>query len=524
MDVPTLIKKGVQFHAKRTAVVDKDKRYSFQEVDERSSRLANGLLKLGVKKGDKIVGILKNSSEYVEILFAKYKIGAVDVTLNPRMDTRNLLLQIDDCQATTVIVDESSHDKVLALLPQLTQVKNFITITDARDDGIPYESLIEESRPELPPITTDLNELCRIQYTTGSTGSPKGIMIPFKSDVIVMSNLLIDNIPFLSSDDVFMGVQPIYHAVRAFILPCWIKGAAQIITNNFAPEAVFDLVEKERVTIIKTVPVLVNRMVDHPDIKKRDLSSLTTIIYGAAPMPTDKLKKALDMLGPVFVQNYGQTEAPTTICCLDKRDHDVRGDRQKLGRLSSVGRPYTHVEIKIVDDEGNEVPQGELGEIIVKSEHAMIGYWNLPREVTEETLRNGWIYTGDIGKMDDEGYVFLVDRKKQMIISGGYNIYPNQVEQILYAHPAVQEAAVVGVPHLDWGEAVKAVVSLKPGHEATEGELIEFCKSRLPSFMKPQSVEFWESLPKNPEGKILRNEVRAKAGKPAATTAGNLSR
>jgi acyl-CoA synthetase (AMP-forming)/AMP-acid ligase II len=424
------------------------------------------------------------------------------------MDTRNLAMQINDCQASTIVVDQSSYEKISEIRPQLKGARNFITIAGSPQDMIAYEKLISDSAAEVPPIDLEGKDLCRIQYTTGSTGHPKGIMIPYRSDPIVLANLLIDNIPHLCPRDVFLGVQPIYHAVRAFILPCWIKGAAQVITHDFSPESVFDLIEKEGVTMIKTVPVLLNRLIDHPDIRKRDLRSIHTIIYGAAPMPTEKLKKAMEIFGPIFVQNYGQTEVPTTICCLNRDDHDIQDNPRKLERLSSAGRPYTHVEVKIVDDSGKEVPQGSLGEIIVRSEHAMIAYWNQPLHVTQETLRNGWIYTGDIGKMDEEGYVFLVDRKKDMIISGGYNVYPNQIEQILYKHPAVKEAAVVGVPHPEWGEAVAAVVAIKAGQRLTEPELIDFCKSHLPSFMKPQSISFWESLPKNPEGKILRKAIR----------------
>ena len=508
MDIPVLIKKGVQFFGPRLAIVDEKKRYSFAEVDERSTRLARGLLRLGMRKGDKVVGILKNSSEYVELLFAKYKIGAVDVTLNPRMDLRNLSMQINDCQATAVVVDKSSYAKISEIRPQLKGVEHFIVVAESDQGMISFEQLIADSEPDVPPIELDGKDLCRIQYTTGSTGHPKGIMIPYRSDLIVLANLLIDNIPHLCTRDIFLGVQPIYHAVRAFILPCWMKGATQVMTNDFAPESVFGLVEKERVTMIKTVPILLNRMIDHPEITKRDLRSVNTIIYGAAPMPTEKIKKAIEIFGPIFVQNYGQTEVPTTICCLNREDHDIKEDPQKLARLSSVGRPYTNVEIRIVDDSGRGVPQGELGEIIVRSDHAMIGYWKQPLQVTEETLRNGWIYTGDIGKMDEAGYVFLVDRKKDMIISGGYNVYPNQIEQILYKHSAVREAAVVGVPHPEWGEAVMAVVSIKAGEPVTEQELIDFCKDHLPSFLKPRGVLFWETLPKNPEGKILRKAIR----------------
>jgi acyl-CoA synthetase (AMP-forming)/AMP-acid ligase II len=264
----------------------------------------------------------------------------------------------------------------------------------------------------------------------------------------------------------------------------------------------FYAIEKWRVTLIKTVPTVLQRLVDSPDIKRRDLSSIHTIVYGGSPIAVEKLKKAIEIFGPVFVGNYGLTEAPQTDLVLNREDHK---DSSKLG---SAGKPYTMVEAKIVDENDQEVAVGEMGELIVRGDHIMHGYWKRPPEVTMETLRNGWIHTRDMARKDEDGYFYLVDRKSEMIISGGYNIYPNEVEQVIYQHPAVAEVAVVGVPDDQWGEAVKGVVCLKEGVRVTEQELIDFCKERLSSYKKPKSIDFVNILPKNAVGKVLRREVR----------------
>jgi acyl-CoA synthetase (AMP-forming)/AMP-acid ligase II len=280
-----------------------------------------------------------------------------------------------------------------------------------------------------------------------------------------------------------------------------------VIVPEFNAEVAFDTIEKEKVTVVKTVPTVLVRMLAHPDIRKRDLRSVRTIIYGASPMPIEPLRQALQIFGPIFIQNYGQSEAPMTISLLRKEDHILEGEIDKKARLTSAGRPYTLVEVRVVDEHGKDTAVGETGEVIVRGDHVMKEYWQLPQE-TEETLKDGWLHTRDMARVDRDGYIYLVDRKSEMIISGGLNIYPNEVEQVLYEHPAVLEAAVFGVPDKDWGEAVKAVVALKPGMKATEQELIDFCKSRLASYKKPKTIDFIPSLPKSPEGKVLRRAMR----------------
>jgi acyl-CoA synthetase (AMP-forming)/AMP-acid ligase II len=517
MDVKTIIRRYAEYHADRTAIVYGDERLTFRDVNERSIRLANGLRELGVKKNDRIGTILGNCPQYIEAMFAKHKVGAVDVILSPRISTADLEYQINDAEINTLIVGT----EFISELPErskISGVKNLISVSKSPEGWLDYEKLLAGASAVEPEGQGNNQELGHIVYTSGTTGKPKGVMWRRDSFLLVARNILLDILPELNSKDIFLGLQPIYHAVASFVLPCWMRGVTQVITPKFDAEIIFPLIEKENVTIIKTIPTLINRYIVHPDIRKYNFDKIRSIIYGASPIATDKLKQAIHIFGRVFIQNYGQSEVPLTICCLRREEHMTEGRPEEVALLASVGRPYTMVKLKIVDEHGKEAANGELGEIIVQSDHAMMGYLNRPEE-TSKKLINGWIHTGDIGKIEN-GYVYLMDRKGEMIISGGLNVYPNEVEQVVNAHPAVLEACVFGVPDEKWQEAVKAAVVLKPGMTATEDEIIEFCKERLASYKKPQSVDFMDNLPKNAQGKILRREMRAPYWKQYTRTIG----
>lgn len=506
MDVKTIISRYAAYHAQRTAIVYGDERITFRQLNDRSVRLANGLQQIGVVKNDRIGTLLGNCPQYIEGMFAKHKIGAVDVILSPRSSTADLEYQINDAEVNTLIVDP----KYISSLPErskLPGVKHLIAISEAPTGWLSYEEILAAANAVEPQVEVDDQELGHIVYSSGTTGKPKGIMWRRDSSLLVARNLLLDILEGLNPRDVFLGLQPIYHAVASFVLPCWIRGVTQIITPSFDAETVFPLIAKENVTIIKTIPTLINRYIAHSDIKKYNFNTVHSIIYGASPIATDKLKQAIAIFGQVFIQNYGQSEVPLTITRLRKEEHVIDGPAEQTALLASVGRPYTLVNLKIIDEVGKEAGQGELGEIIVQADHAMIGYLNRPDE-TRTKLIDGWIHTGDMGKIDN-GFVFLMDRKGEMIISGGLNIYPTEVEQVVHAHPAVLEACAFGVPDDKWQEAVKLALVLKPGMTVTEDEIIEFCKQRLARHKKPQSIDFLEQMPKNAQGKILRRELRA---------------
>lgn len=508
MNIPMWIARGASYYRDKTAIVFGEKRLTFKEVNERANRLANALQNLGIRRGDRIASLNRNCYQHIEIVFARYKTGAVEVNLNPRLNVEELAWQINDSESKILFVAEEFLDKVRQALQFQKSIKHIIALSGISDGEIDYEELLRLNSPEeLPQLELDENEPGAIMYTGGTTGRPKGIVHPRRSVWAVARNLLLDMVPDMNSKDVFLGLQPLYHAVGTFILPCWLRGVTHVIVPEFGPETAFDTIEREKVTIIKTVPTVLIRLLATPEMQKRNLRSVKTIIYGASPMPVEQLKQGIQVFGQVFIQNYGQTEAPMTVCLLRKDEHILEGKTEEIARLASIGRPYTLVEVRIVDENGRDVREGEIGEVIVRGDHIMKEYWKIPEE-TKEILKDGWIFTRDMARMDRDGFIYLVDRKSEMIITGGLNVYPNEIEQVLYQHPAVLEAAVFGIPDKDWGESIKAVVALKPGMKPTEQELIDFCKSHLASYKKPRSVDFIVSLPKTPEGKVLRRELR----------------
>jgi acyl-CoA synthetase (AMP-forming)/AMP-acid ligase II len=323
-------------------------------------------------------------------------------------------------------------------------------------------------------------------------------------------NFYADICPGFGPDDVILHAAPLSHGSGLYGLPNIGKGALNVIlaSKSFDPALVFKTIEKFRVTNMFAAPAMVKMMIDHPAAEQYDHSSLRSVVYGGAPMLVEDLKAAVQKLGPCLVQLYGQGEAPMTITYLPHRDHVFEGSPDREERLASAGIPRTDVEVKIFDKEDNELPPGKIGNIVTRSDLVMKGYWRNP-EATEATIRGGWLDTGDMGSLDDNGYLFIMDRSKDMIISGGENIYPREIEEVLIQHPAVREVSVIGVPDAKWGEAIKAVVALVPDHRVTEQELIAFCRENIASYKKPKSVDFVEELPKNNYGKILKRELRA---------------
>jgi acyl-CoA synthetase (AMP-forming)/AMP-acid ligase II len=316
----------------------------------------------------------------------------------------------------------------------------------------------------------------------------------------------------LSPEDIVLHLAPLTHGSGFYALPSVGKGALNLIlkAKKFDPELVFQTIEERRVTNIAFLtPTMINMLINSPYIDKYDLSSLRCIVYGGSPMYVEDLKRAVRKMGKIFVQIYGQGEAPMTISYLRKEEHLIDGTEEEMARLMSAGIPRTDAEVKIFDEEDRELPPGKMGEIVVRGDIVMKGYWNKPDD-TAETLRGGWLHTGDLGMMDDKGYIYIMDRKRDMIISGGINIYPREIEEVILRHPAVYEVAVVGVPDPVWGESIKAIVVLRDGTKTTEEEIIDFCKENIASFKKPKSVEFVDSLPKSAYGKILKREIREK--------------
>lgn len=504
-----VIRQSAIYFRNKPAMVCGERNLTFGEVDERANRLANALAGLGLKPGNRVATLMHNSLEFVEICFAMVKGGFPQVSLNPRLPPADLTFQLNETEASAIVVQHEDARAIDSIRGQIGNVKQFISFDGSYANMLDYDSLIAAASPKEPDVQINMDDLGEIQYSGGTTGKPKGIMLPFANKLAVARNNLLDKTPDLGPSDRFMAVQPLYHGAGWYVLPAWIRGATQYLIPTATADVALDAIEQYKITVIKTIPTVLLRLLDSPDIKKRDLRSVRTLVYGAEAMRTERLKEAMGMFGPIFVQAYGQMEAAAAICSLRKEDHIIawrNPDKEYI--FKSVGRPLTFVNVKIVDEQSKEVPRGEFGEVAVSGDHIMIGYLNRPEEMAKKK-RNGWIFTGDMGRMDEDGYVFLTGgRKSEMIKSGGLQVYPAEVEQVLAQHPAVAQVAVIGVPDRQWGEAVKACVVLKPGKQATEPELIEFCRDKIAGYKKPKSVDFFQVLPTSGTDKVAYAELK----------------
>jgi acyl-CoA synthetase (AMP-forming)/AMP-acid ligase II len=515
VDQKEFIRRGVRNFGNKKAFVYKGgnpcllegKSLTFKEVDERANRLANGLRALGYKPGTRVATLAHNCLEYGEIQFALLKGAYPQTVLNPMLSADELTFQIDNSESPVLIMQLRYVEMIDSIRDHLPRVRDVICFDGRHEGMLDYDKLLESADIEEPDVELKPNSLGELRYTGGTTGTPKCIMLPFKSGAAVTRDLLMEYLGDLTSEDRWLAIQPLFHGAGWFVLPVWVKGLTQYIMNDFHGESALEIIEKEKITAIKTIPTVLMRLLDLPNIRGQHLSHVKTIIYGGEPVPVQRLKEALDVFGPVFLQLYGQTEAPMAISVMKKEDHT----NERL--LRSVGRPATMVKVRVVDKNNTECPPGKLGEVIVAGDHLMTGYLNNP-DATKEALIEGWLHTKDLGTMDENGYLYLSGgRTTDMIISGGENIYPQEIEQILYQHSAVREACAFGIPDEKWGESVRAAVVFKPGLDATQEDLIEFCKNRLASYKKPQRIYLVSELPKSGAGKILRRALKEQFSK-----------
>jgi long-chain acyl-CoA synthetase len=499
-----MLNHNAQKYSNKIALISADKRYTFEQVNQRINRLINALSNLGVEKGDRVGILAYNCSQYFEA-FGLAKAGRVCVPLNYRFVGRELAYLINNSEINTLILEKEFVDVLNSIRHEIDGVRNFICLDATVKDMENYERLISRFSSDEPVDEIDMDDPCALFYTSGTTGRPKGAIHTHRSLIAEATRVPHRDI---GSDDVALCVMPFFHVggSAAYLFPAFASGATIVVHKKFDETQVLKAIDKEKITYIYLVPAMIIRLLEHPDLDKYDLSSLRSVAYTGAPMPIEALRKGIDRFGQVFIQFLGQTET-LNLAVLKKQDHKVKGSSDEVKRLESAGKPLARDEIRIVDEQGRDVPIGEAGEIIARSDRAMKGYWKAPEE-TAETIKGGWLHTGDVGRMDEDGYIYIVDRKKDMIISGGENISSREVEEVLYMHPAILEAAVVGVPDEKWGESVKAVVVLKQEASASEEEIVDFCKEHLASYKKPRSAEFWDGLPRTASGKVRKNEIR----------------
>ena len=504
----------------KVAIVFEGRRYTFSQLNDRVNRLSNALLNLGVTKGQRVAMLQVNCNQCVEAYFAAAKLGAIYLPLNFRAKGDELTYIINNSEANTLFVGERYIALVKSMTPNLASVHHFISIESRRDDMLYYEDMIASSPAE--ELITEVNDddTTILMYTAGTTGLPKGVMLSHNSFALYVLENVTPASPELEDRNIL--TVPLHHVagIQAMMAAIY-GGRTLVIERQFEPREWMELVQREKANRAMMIPTMLKQLMDHPDFGKYDLSSLKVITYGAAPMPLEVIKKAISLFpGVSFINAFGQTETASTITTVGPEDHIIRGDEdekekeKKLKRLSSIGKPMSDVEMKVVNEDGSELPLGEVGEIIARGPRVMTGYWK-DKEKTEKTIdKDGWVHTGDMGYVDKDGYFFLAGRATDMIIRGGENISPEEVEAVLRTYPKIEDVVVIGVPDEEWGEQPRAVVVLKPGETATPEEIIEYCRAKIAGFKRPRSVVFVAELPRNPMGKILKRELREKYGKP----------
>lgn len=483
---------------------------SFAALDEGANRVANGLIALGVKPSDRVAFLGKNHPLYFEAFVGAARIGAVMTPVNWRLAPPEVAYILDNSQARVVFVGEGFAAMIEQVRDAVPHVAEIIGIDAPEFAGTDYRRW-RDSFPATPPAHKVKPEDDALQlYTSGTTGKPKGA-------VMTHGSILSSRDATQAADEMRKWQEPIPGDVTLLAMPCFhisgtgtgigtmVAGSNSIVLPEYDPTKALDLIENFNISKIFLVPAAIQILLNHPRVNEVDLSRLKYITYGASPIPLELMREAIRVIGCGFVQMYGMTETSGTIVALDPEDHVPEGSP----RMRSVGKPLSGVEIKIIDEAGNEVPTGTVGEIATRSSKNMRGYWNNPEATAATIDADGWLRTGDAGYLDADGYLYIHDRVKDMIISGGENVYPAEVENALYSHPKVADVAVIGVPDAKWGEAVKACVVVKKGETLTEAELIAHARTLIAGYKCPKSVDFIEALPRNPSGKILRRELRA---------------
>ena len=508
MPVGDMIRRSSDKFPEKTALIFKDKRITYEALNHRVNALANRLLDMGGKKGDRVAVILHNCPEYIEAYFACAKSGLVFVPINNLLKQGELTQIIQYIKPRFLLVDTDFEELILKTTQGMAFVEFKISLEAAQNPPfISYEEILSKGSSEEPGAKISNDDVMSIFLTSGTTGLPKGAMRTHHHN---FQNALVCALEMkLGTNDRTILLFPLYHVTFEDHTRHFLMGNTVYIRPEgaFDPREVLGILEREKITTCQFVPTMVSAMLQEKSIETYDLQHLRLIPYAASPMPVELLKQAMKRFQCGFIQFYGQTETGPLTTVLPPEAHVLEGNRAQLDRLASAGRAALNYEVRIVDEGGKDIPVGEVGEIAVRSEAMTIGYWHLP-EQTAESVRDGWRLTGDFGKFDSEKYVYIVDRKNDMIISGGKNIYPREVEEVIYSHAAVLDVAVLGVPDDYWGESVKAIVVLKNGMTATEDEVIGICRERLASYKKPKSVEFRAELPRSPTGKILKRKIR----------------
>jgi acyl-CoA synthetase (AMP-forming)/AMP-acid ligase II len=495
-------------------IVFEGKRFTYGEALERVRRLASSLGDLGIKPGDRVATLQTNSNQFIETYYATATLGATFVPLNYRAKQAEVEYMVTAANVKALFVGDRYVDSIKQLQPKFTSVRHYISMEGSRHDMLYIEDLITKGSPDIEDAEVDESDVSILMYTSGTTSLPKGVMLTYGdfTNYVVGTVEMADGTPRGTS----LLCAPLYHiAGTANIMTAIWAGRKIVVLRQFEPKEWLAAVHNEKVSHAFVVPTMMKQLIDHPEFSQFDLSSLENLSYGGAPMPFPVIRKAIELFPKTtgFVNAFGQTETTSTLTVLGPADHRLDGPPQEvernLKRLTSVGLPLPDVEVRVLDEDNKELPANDIGEVVIRTPRVMKGYAGQESATAALLDADGWLHTRDMGYLDDDGYVYLVGRKDDIIIRGGENIAPAEIEAVLHAHPAVDEAAVIGLPDVDWGQKIAAFVALREGKTANAEELAEFCRQRLASFKKPEIIRFVDALPKNPLGKILKKELRA---------------
>lgn len=504
-NVGALIAQCCRLYARHLAVTSASKQLTYAALEQRSNRLAHALLAQGLARGDRVGIYLPNCTEIVEIELACYKAGLIKAPFNARLSPREVGEIADNSDAAVII---TTADRAESFKPHLRNAATKLILLDG-DENHSYERLLSMASDQFSPVAVQEHEVAVLHYTSGSSGVLKAAMQTFGNRLAQLRKFLMRGEGMQSGHTLGL-VGPVTHASGMQMMPALCTGATIHLFSHFEPARFVHDMRALRVSHTFMVPTMINMLLAETAGQYRPLPDLLRLGYGAAPMAPARILQAMDVFGPILSQGYGAGETTSGVCALTVQDHlYARAARPEL--LASCGRPFLESRVEVVDDDGQPVPQGEVGEIVVSGADVFAGYWRAP-ELTAEVLQNGRYHTGDLARVDEEGFVYIVDRKKDMVISGGFNVYPSEVEAVLYEHGAVQDACVFAIPDDKWGEAVAAHIVLKQGQaldEAALGQLNSFCAERLGGFKRPRHIEFVQQLPKNPNGKVMRKAVQA---------------
>jgi len=506
MNIATLLSNAARPFADRPAIfAGEDLFCSYRDLLARAAALGGWLRGQGVRPGDRVGIFMRNVPEYFEVLFGTWFAGASAVPVNAKLHAREIAFILGDCQARILFATDDLRQTVAAAGEAGYVPRRLVVAGDAE-----YRAALDSPACTMAEVAPD--DLAWLFYTSGTTGRPKGAMLTHRNLFNMTLSFLADLDP-VDQFDACLYPAPISHGAGLLGLAYVLRGAANVVpaSGGFEPPEIVALVNRFPGSSLFAAPTMVKRLIQSPALADLNKAHLDTVFYGGGPMYVEELKQALTALGPRLWQLYGQGESPCTITYLSKDLHLDIGDGRLEQRLASVGIARSGVEIRVVDDGDADMPAGETGEVVVRGDVVMAGYWNNP-EASATTLRNGWLHTGDIGFLDDFGFLTLKDRAKDMIISGGSNIYPREVEEVLLTHPGVAEVSVIGRPHAEWGEEVLAIVVAREGHAVIEAELDRLCIDNIARYKRPKAYRFVTALPKNNYGKILKTELRRAFG------------